>query len=244
MTFLDRVDDVRMRLFRAAVVLVIGTAAGFWVAMNYNVLGFFTRPVMPFLGGQRLKYLDPVDPFYITFQLALCIGVLVTLPYLLRQLWLLIEPMLLAGEKRLVRFSILGGVAFFFAGVFFCYYLTLPLILRFTMGFQTESLEQSVVVSDYLAMVLRLMGAFGIAFELPILVLLGTVLGVVTPQFLVEKRRYAIAIVMILSAVVTPADVSSMLLLAIPAMVLYEIGILLSRMFAGRPALMETAGEA
>jgi sec-independent protein translocase protein TatC len=242
-SFLDRLDDVRGRIFRAALALIVGTAVGFWVAMNYDVLGILTSPVQPFLGGQRLKYLNPVDPFYVTFQLALFFGILVTLPYLLRQFWLLIEPMLLAEEKRLVLTSIFGGVVLFFVGMLFCYYLTLPLILRFTMGFQSGSLEQSIVIGDYLKMVLRLLATFGIAFELPILVLLGTVLGAVTPEFLTEKRRYAIAIIMIVSAVVTPTDIGSMLLLTIPAVILYEIGILISRLIVTKRASSLAAPE-
>lgn len=233
-TFFDRLDDLRGRLVRAAIALTVGTVAGFWLAMNYDLLGFFTDPVTPFLGGQKLKYLNPIDPFYVTFQIALCIGLVVTLPYLLRQAWLLVEPLMLPDEKRFMLPTMLGGVALFFAGILFCYYLALPLVLRFTMGFQTESLEQSIVIGEYLAMVLRLLGTFGMAFELPLIILAGTFLGAVTPEFLAAKRRHAIVIVMIVSAVVTPSEVGSMLVLTIPMVVLYEISIALSRLIVAR----------
>jgi len=234
MTFFDRLDDLRGRMIRAALALTLGTAAGFVLAVRYDLLGFFVDPVTPYLGGQKLRYLNPVDPFYVTFQIALCIGIVVTLPYLLRQAWLLIEPLLLPDEKRFMLPTVFGGVALFFTGVLFCYYLTLPLVLRFTMGFQTESLEQSIVIGEYFAMVIRLLGAFGIAFELPLVVIVGTFLGVVTPEFLAAKRRHAIAIVMILSAIVTPPEVGSMLLLTIPVLVLYEVSIVLSRLMVAR----------
>ncbi len=233
-TFLDRLDDVRGRMIRAAVALIVGTAGGFYLAMTYNVLGIATAPVMPFLDGERLKYLSPIDPFYVTFKLALCIGVIVTLPYLLRQVWALLEPLMLPDEKRLMVPAILGGVVLFAVGTLFCYFVALPLILQFTMGFQTESLEQSIVIGEYLAMVLRLLGAFGVAFELPIVILLGTVLGAVTPEFLVAKRRHAIAIIMIASAVVTPSDVGSMLVLMIPVVILYEVSIIMARLIVAR----------
>lgn len=234
MSFLDRLDDVRGRMIRAAVALIVGTAGGFYLAMTYNVLGIATAPVMPFLNGERLKYLSPIDPFYVTFKLALCIGVIVTLPYLLRQVWALLEPLMLPDEKRLMVPAIFGGVVLFAVGTLFCYFVALPLILRFTMGFQTDSLEQSIVIGEYLAMVLRLLGAFGVAFELPIVILLGTVLGTVTPEFLVAKRRHAIAIITIASAVVTPSDVGSMLLLMIPVVILYEASIVMARLIVAR----------
>lgn len=233
-TFLDRLDDLRKRLVRAALALAIGTAGGFWLAMNHDLLGYFTRPVMPFLDGQRLKYLNPIDPFYVTFQIALCIGLVVTLPYLMRQAWLLVAPLLLPDEKRVLLPTMLGGVVLFFAGIVFCYYLALPLVLRFTMGFQTESLEQSIVIGEYLAMVLRLLATFGVAFELPLIILVGTFLGVITPEYLAAKRRHAIVIVMIVSALVTPSEVGSMLVLTIPVVLLYEISIALSRLMAAR----------
>lgn len=237
MTFLDRLDDLRGRLIRAVLALTIGTAGGFYLAMKYNVLGIATAPVMPLLDGDRLKYLSPIDPFYVTFKLALCIGILVTLPYLLRQLWALLEPLMLPDEKRFMLPAVFGGVGLFAAGTLFCYFVALPLILRFTMGFQSESLEQSIVIGEYLAMVMRLLGAFGLAFELPIIILLGTVLGAVTPEFLVAKRRHAIAILLIVSAVVTPPDVGSLMLLMIPVVILYEASILLARLVVTRRAV-------
>src|SRR5690606_15080449 len=97
-------------------------------------------------------------------------------------------------EKKLMGPAVVAGIALFAMGTVFCYFLVLPLMLQFTMGFQTESLEQSIVIGEYLTLVLRLMGAFGVAFELPIVILLGTLLGIVTPDFLASKRRHAIAI--------------------------------------------------
>jgi sec-independent protein translocase protein TatC len=143
---------------------------------------------------------------------------------------------MLPDEKRFMLPAIFGGVGLFAAGTLFCYFVALPLILRFTMGFQTESLEQSIVIGEYLALVLRLLGAFGLAFELPIVILLGTVLGAVTPQFLVEKRRHAIAILLVASALVTPQDIGSLLLLMIPLLILYEASIVMVRVIVARRA--------
>jgi sec-independent protein translocase protein TatC len=125
-------------------------------------------------------------------------------------------------------------VLLFVSGIVFCYLLALPLILEFTMGFQSGRLEEAIVVGDYFSTMLRMMISFGLAFELPVVIVLGTMLGVVTPGFLASKRRYAIATMTILSALITPPELISQILLLIPLLLLYEVSILLSRFVIAR----------
>jgi sec-independent protein translocase protein TatC len=209
--------------------------------LTLDVLGLFVDPIQPYLGGEKIKYLSPTDPFMITLKLAFCIGIMLALPYLLRQIWSLVAPLMRPEEKRLVAPSIVAGVLLFVTGVVFCYYLVLPITLRFTMSFQAESLEQNIVIGEYLSTVLQLLLAFGMAFELPIILVLGTALGIVTPAFLVSKRRHAIAVMTILSAIVTPPDLGSQILMLVPLLLLYEISILLSRGIVRRRALSAPA---
>jgi sec-independent protein translocase protein TatC len=111
------------------------------------------------------------------------------------------------------------------------YEIVLPMTLRFTMGFQTESLEQAIVVGEYMSVVTRLLLAFGIVFELPVVVLILSALGLVTPQFLAAKRRHAIAIITVLASVLTPGDViTATVMMMLPLVLLYEFSIVLSRM--------------
>jgi sec-independent protein translocase protein TatC len=260
-TFLDRLDDLRGRLIGSIVVVVVMTLLGFYAAawpitlriprwnfalgplgpfdiggwtIDLDVLAFFVAPIEPYLNGQKLRYLSPTDPFFITLKLALCIGLVLALPYLLWQLWSLLAPLMREEERKLLRPAIAGGVLLFLTGVLFCYAFVVPLMLEFTMGFQTGSLEQSIVIGEYLKLVLRMMVAFGLAFELPIVILLGTVLGIVTPEFLSAKRRHAIAILTVASAIVTPPDVGSQLLLMLPVLFLYEASIVMSRVVIAR----------
>ncbi len=269
-SFLDRLDDLRGRLIGSLVVVTATTLVGFYAAawpmtlrvprwsgtlgplgpvelggwaLRLDVLGFFVAPIEPFLDGSKLKYLSPTDPFFITLKLALCIGVVLALPYLLRQAWGLLSPLMRDDEKRLVGPAVGAGIALFAVGTAFCYAFVIPLMLQFTMGFQTGSLEQSIVIGEYLTVILRMLMAFGLAFELPIFILVATLLGVVTPEFLAAQRRMAIAIIIIVSAVVTPPDLSSLVLLAGPVMVLYEISILLSRAVLTRRARIVAARE-
>lgn len=233
-SFLDRLDDIRGRMIWSLVAVAVGTGIGFYLSVTYDVLGVLTAPIQPYLGGERLKYLSPTDPFFITLKLAVCIGLLLALPYLLVQGWKVVAPLMRPEERRLLAPAVVAGVVLFVIGVVFCYVLVVPLMLQFTMGFQADSLEQSIVVGEYLKIVLRLMAAFGLAFELPIVILLGTVLGVVTPEFLTLWRRHAIAIITISSALVTPPDVASLILLAVPVCLLYEVSIILSRAIVAR----------
>jgi sec-independent protein translocase protein TatC len=233
-SFLDRLDDVRGRLIGSLVVVTLATGIGFYLAITTDILGIFTAPVQPFLGGGKLKYLSPVDPFFITLKLAIYTGLLLAFPYLLAQIWGVLSPLMRPEEKRLAGPAIIGAVVLFAVGSVFCYFLVIPLMLQFTMGFQTDTLEQSLVIGEYLSVVLRLLMAFGVAFELPIVIVLLTALGVVTPDFLAARRRHAIAVLTIASAVMTPPDVSSQVLLIVPVYLLFEISIVLSRGIVSR----------
>lgn len=262
-TFLDHLDDLRARLITSLVVVILTTLLGFYVAawpvrfeiprwslglpalgaiqlggwtINLDVLAFFIAPVEPYLGGERIKYLSPTDPFFITLKLAVCIGLALALPYLLVQVWSLVSPLLLDDEKRLVKPALFASAGLFAGGVLFCYYFVVPVMLQFTMGFQSASLEQSLVIGEYLKLVLRMLAAFGIAFQLPIIVLIGTVLGVVTPDYLASRRRHAIALITVVSAIITPPDVSSLILMLLPVWLLYEASIALSRVVLARRA--------
>lgn len=269
-SFLDRLDDLRGRLIASLVVVVATTLVGFYIAawpltlsvprvrgtlgplgafdvggwsVRLDILGFFVAPIEPFLDGSRLKYLSPTDPFFITLKLAFCIGLVLALPFLLRQAWGLLSPLMLEEEKRLVAPAVGAGAVLFLVGATFCYLFVVPLMLKFTMGFQMGSLEQSIVIGEYLKLILRMLIAFGLAFELPIVILLGTVLGIVTPEFLAAQRRMAIAIIVLASAFVTPPDVGSLTLLAVPVILLYEVSIILSRAVLARRARVAVAPE-
>jgi sec-independent protein translocase protein TatC len=221
----------------------VGTGVGFVLVTRFRLLGFLIEPIRPYLDGSRLKYLSPTDPFFVTLKLAVLIGLVLTLPVLLYHLWALLSPLLRDEERRLLKPAMFAGVGLFALGSAFCYQFVIPLMLRFTMGFQTGSLEQSIVVGEYLAIVLRMLLAFGLAFELPIVILVLTILRVVTPEFLAARRRHAIAILTVASAIVTPPDLSSMMLMAGPVWGLYEISILISRAVVARRAAPVVAPE-
>ncbi len=237
MPFLDHLEELRWRLLWSLLAVAVATAASFVVVMHFDVLGLLIEPIKPFLHGSKLKYLSPTDPFFITVKLAVLVGFIVAFPVVVYQVWAFLSPALLPSERRVIIPSLYLGLVLFAAGVAMAYSIVLPMTLRFTMSFQTESLEQAIVIGEYLAVVTRLLLAFGVVFELPIVILVLAVLGVVTPEFLAEKRRHALVAITVLSSLLTPGDViAATLMMMVPLAVLYELSIVLARLVTRRAA--------
>jgi sec-independent protein translocase protein TatC len=235
MPFLDHLEELRWRLLWSLLAVFAFTIIGFLLVTRLDVLGLLIAPITPFLDGSKLKYLSPTEPFFITLKLALGVGLLLAAPIIVYQIWAFLSPALLPSEKRAIVPSLYFGLVLFMIGVAMAYYIALPVTLQFTMGFQTESLEQAIVISEYLSVVIRLLLAFGVVFELPVVILALTFVGLVTPEFLAEKRRHAIAGITILCALITPGDVITLtILMMIPLVLLYELSITLSKLVVRR----------
>ncbi|MGI9188576.1 MAG: twin-arginine translocase subunit TatC [Longimicrobiaceae bacterium] len=245
MPFFDHLEELRWRLIKILLAVAIGTAVGFVLVTRLDVLGILIDPITPFLGGTRLKYLSPTEPFFITLKLAILVGFLFAFPVVLYQIWAFFSPALMPAERRLIIPALYLGLVLFASGVALAYKIVLPVTLRFTMGFQTASLEQSIVIGEYMSVVIRLLLAFGIVFEMPIVILVLSVLGVVTPEFLAEKRRHAIVSITALSSIITPGDVITItLMMMVPLILLYELSIVLSRVVTRRRAPSAATVEA
>jgi sec-independent protein translocase protein TatC len=244
MPFLDHLEELRWRLLWSVVAIVVMAIVGFFLVTRLNVLGILIAPIQPFLNGGKLKFLSPTEPFFITLKLAIIVGLILASPIIIYHIWSFLSPALLPSEKRVIVPALYMGVLLFMAGVAMAYYLVLPMTLRFTMSFQTEALEQSIVIGEYMSVVTRLLLAFGIVFEMPVVILILSALGLVTPEFLADKRRYAIAMITVASAMLTPGDVITVtLMMMAPLMLLYELSILLSRvMFRRRVAAAAAEG--
>ena len=243
MPFLDHLEELRWRLLWSLVAVVVGTGIGFLLVMKLNVLGILIDPIEPFLHGTRLKYLSPTDPFFITVKLAIVVGLLLASPVLIYQVWAFFGPALLPHEKRVIVPSLYMGLVLFALGVWSAYTVVLPMTLKFTMGFQTEALEQAITVGPYLDVVTRVLLAFGTVFELPVVILILSALGLVTPEFLASKRKHAILIITVVASLLTPGDVITLtLMMMVPLVFLYEFSIVLSRVVTRRRVAATAAG--
>lgn len=244
MPFLDHLEELRWRLIWSVGVFVLASIVGFVLASHFDLLGILSAPVEPYLQGEKLVYFSPTDPFFITLKLGVLVGLILSSPIIVYHIWAFLSPALLPSEKRAIVPSLYMGLVLFALGVAMSYYLVLPVTLQFTMGFQTESLQQNLEIGKYMGVVIRLLLAFGIVFELPVVILILSVLGMVTPEFLATKRRYAIAGICILSSVLTPGDVITVtIMMMIPLMALYEISIVLSRVVTRRRIAAAAAAE-
>jgi sec-independent protein translocase protein TatC len=242
MPFLDHLEELRWRLLWSLLAVMVGAGAGFMLVMKLNVLGILIEPIHPFLNGSRLKYLSPTDPFFITVKLAIVVGLLLASPVLIYQVWAFFGPALLPHEKRVIVPALYMGLVLFALGVWSAYTVVLPMTLKFTMGFQTEALEQAITIGPYLDVVTRVLLAFGTVFELPVVILILSALGLVTPEFLASKRKHAVLIITVVASLLTPGDVITLtLMMMVPLIFLYEFSIVLSRMVTRRRAAATAA---
>ncbi|MGH7719665.1 MAG: twin-arginine translocase subunit TatC [Gemmatimonadaceae bacterium] len=230
MPFLDHLEELRWRLIKALGALAVGIVVAFVTLLRVDVIGVLQRPIAPLLEGEQLVFTHPGDPFGIIMKAAFAIGFILALPVILYQAWAFLAPALYEREKKVMMPALAGAVALFAAGVALSYFVVLPYTLRFLLGFQTESLRPMITAGDYFGFAISMSLAFGAVFELPILVVGLTALGIVTPQFLRRFRRHAIIICVVASAFIVPgADVMSLSAMAVPMYFLYELSILLSQ---------------
>ena len=242
MPFLDHLEELRWRLIWSLAAVMLCAILGFVLVTRFDVLGILVVPIKPFLHGTKLKYLSPTEPFFITLKLAVSVGLVLASPIVIYQIWAFLAPALLPSEKRIIVPALYMGLVLFALGVLMSYKIVLPMTLSFTMGFQTETLEQNIVIGEYLSFVTRLLLAFGGVFELPVVVLILSAMGLVTPEFLASKRRHAIVIITVLASVLTPGDVITLtLMMMVPLILLYEFSIVLSKLVTRRRRLAAAA---
>jgi len=234
MPFLDHLEELRRRIIWALLALAICAVLGFFVVTEGDVIGILERPFQQVMPGQNLLFTSPTTPVVVTFKLAFVVGFIMALPVIAFQAWSFFSPALYEHEKRLVIPAIGVGFLLFLAGIAMAYFFVLPLGLNFLLGFQAESLEPIITIDEYLKFATRLILAFGIIFEMPVVLVLLGLLGIVTPDGLRKYRRHAIVILAISAALLTPADIGTMFMLFTPMILLYELSIWLVRLVVRR----------
>ncbi len=226
-TFLSHLIELRDRVVRSLIAVGIGFVCLFPFAPRlYSVLA---KPMLAKLpqGGQMIAT-DVTTPFFVPMKVAAMTAFLITLPYVLYQVWAFVAPGLYQHEKRLAMPLIVSSTLLFFVGMAFAYFLVFPMVFGFITGYAPEGVAVMTDINKYLSFVLGMFLAFGVAFETPIAVILLVKMGVVSVQKLKEFRPYMIVGAFIVAAVVTPPDVVSQFMLAVPLCLLYELGIWLS----------------
>ena len=245
MPFLDHLEELRWRILWSLAALLGGVGIGFWLVMRFDVLGLLIRPIKPYLPGERLGYLSPADPFMLTLKLALIVGVILAFPVIVYHVWSFVSPALTKEEKRSIVPALYMGLVLFAVGVAGAYFLALPATLSFFMGFQVEALTPTIIAPAYLGFVTKLLLAFGVLFELPVVILILSSLGLVSAGWLRSKRRYAIALGAVAASLITPGDVVLLTaFMMIPLMLLYEMSIGLAALVERRRRRLAREREA
>ena len=243
MPFLDHLEELRWRILWSLLAIIAGSIAGFFVVTRLHVMEWLIEPLRPFLPpGGKLTVFGPLDSFFITLQLTLTVGLILAFPVVAYQIWAFISPALHKREKRAIVPALYLGLLLFAGGVALAYYLVLPMTLKFGSAFLTESLQVNYVANAYLGLVVKLLVAFGAVFELPVVIMVLSSLGLVSSRFLADKRRYAVAGSAVLAALLTPGDaISATLFMMGPIVLLYELSIVLARIIERRKLRAETS---
>ena len=215
MGLLDHLEELRSTLI-ASLIAWVGASAILW---------FFSGPILEFLishlPAKDLYFFAPGEAFMVRTKLSFLFGILVSFPYLLFRAWRFVSPGLFRKEQSLVFPVIVLSVALFYLGLAFAYWVMMPLVLKFFVTFGTESLTPMLSVEKYFSFVAKLSFAFGLVFQLPLVVIILTWLGVVSARTLLGQWRWAILIIFIVAAILTPPDPISQVCMAVPLCVLY-----------------------
>ncbi len=230
--FLEHLLELRQRILYALLAIVLLFFPLFYVANE--LYAFVAAPLLAHLpdGGQMIAT-EVASPFLTPFKLALVMALFLGMPVVLHQMWSFISPGLYLHEKRFALPLLVSSISLFYLGMAFAYYLVFPLVFKFFAGVTPEGVTMMTDISRYLDFVLKMFFAFGLAFEIPVATLLLSWSGLTTADKMASKRPYVIVGCFIVGMMLTPPDVISQLLLAIPTWMLFEVGVFLAR-FAER----------
>jgi sec-independent protein translocase protein TatC len=230
MGFFEHLEELRKRLIVSLVtVFVTFLIAWAWAPEIFEFLARPIRRVLP--PGQDLSYTTLTEPFLMYFRVALLAGTLLASPILLWQLWLFISPALYRREKRWVFPFVFFGVVFFLSGCAFAYYEAFPLVVNFLIGIG-KPFHAVITINEYVSMCTKLILGLGLCFEMPLLVFFLARLGIVSERWLLAKFKYAVLIIFIIAAVITPTpDIATQCVFALPMIGLYLMGIAVAWMF-------------
>jgi len=229
-TLFDHLLELRTRLLHAvAGVLVVFCSLIYFAQDIYQFVAEPLLATMP--DGTQMIATDVASPFFAPFKLTIVLSTFVAMPYILYQIWSFVAPGLYRNEKRLVAPLMLGSTLLFYSGIAFAYFIVFPVVFAFFNSVAPEGVTIATDISSYLDFVLKLFFAFGAAFEIPVAIILMCWSGVTTPDSLRTKRPYVAVGAFVIGMLLTPPDIISQTMLAVPMLLLFEIGILIASFY-------------
>ncbi|MGH8807775.1 MAG: twin-arginine translocase subunit TatC [Noviherbaspirillum sp.] len=230
-SFISHLVELRNRVMKAsAAIILVFLCLMPWAGTIYDLLAMPMMLALP--AGSKMIATGVITPFLIPVKVTLLVAFMIALPVVLYQAWAFVAPGLYAHEKKLVAPLVVSSSILFLAGVAFCYFFVFGTVFKFVNDFAPKSIAVAPDIESYFGFVMTMFIAFGVTFEVPIVVIVLVRMGFVSVEKLKEIRPYVIVGAFVIAAVVTPPDVVSQLLLAIPLCLLYEVGLLLAPIFA------------
>lgn len=245
MPFWSHLEELRKRILWSVIWVALGTGICLTYSekillvlmwpLNMSVQVVSAFPFVSFVPNQiqqKLHYTTLIEPFWAHLKIGLITGIFLVFPLVMHQVWKFIAPGLLPQERRYAGYFVFFSSLFFLFGLLFCMLFLLPFAVPFLLEYKTENLIAIIKIGDYIDFVLKFLLACGIVFELPLLIVLLSRLGVVSPDWLAKYRKYAFLVSFIFGALLTPTpDIFNQVLISIPIYLLYEVGVLLARFF-------------
>ena len=226
MPFLDHLEELRLRILRSLAAVVVGFAIGLWAVERFQLVTVLKAPIAKYLTGGKLIVTSPTEPLMIVFKLGFVVGLVLASPIILWQLWAFLAPALYEREKKALVPSLFVGLVLFLTGATLAYLFVVPQALRVLFSFQSEAIAPFITYDAWFGFVLQVVLALGISFELPLVMVILSWLGVIGPGELHRFRRYAIVCSFVAGAVLSPgADLLSMIMMTVPLLFLYEVGV-------------------
>lgn len=227
-TFISHLVEIRQRLL----IIVAAVFVVFLILFSFagDLYSFVAQPLLRYLPeGSSMIATQVASPFLTPFKLSMVLAIFITIPLILYQIWAFVAPGLYEHEKSLVSPLLIASTLLFYLGAAFAYYVIFPVIFEFFMSISLDGVTQMTDITDYLDFVLKMFLAFGIAFEVPVVIILLVRMGIMSVQALSEKRPFVIVGSFVFGMLITPPDVLSQILLALPMWVLFELGLIIAR---------------
>jgi sec-independent protein translocase protein TatC len=240
MPFTAHLEELRWRLIVSFVAIGIGFLLSY--GFKESIFDILMRPLISVMGdGDKMIFTNLPEAFFTYLKVSLLSGIMLASPVIIFQIWMFIAPGLYSEERKLVLPFVFLSTLFFVGGALFGYFVVFPYGFQFFLSFASENIQAFPSMKEYLSFSSKLLLAFGIVFELPLFITLLARLGMVTPAFLKQNRKYAILLFFVGAAIITPPDVVTQIMMACPLMLLYELSIFGARIFQRKP--LEPADE-
>jgi len=228
-SLIEHLAELRTRLVQCAFILIVAT--GICYSFSEKIFNFVRAPIAPYLPGGGLIYTGPMDKFIAHLKLSFVCGILISCPLWLYQVWLFVAPGLYQKEKRYTAGFIISGTGLFLLGAAFSYWIALPMAFQFLMTYGGDVDKPMISIDQYMGFFTQLCLMFGVAFELPLVIVVLGMMGIVSQAFLRKNRRYAVMTIAVIAAVITPPDLLSMIMMLAPMLILFEAAVIIVGIF-------------